>query len=82
MRKYQNEVFVGGGQLLTRQSRRYAFQIPDEAFQGTLIFGDNKAAVQTDLMTGENCISTFDGCLALIRSLYLLIPVVLLKFTY
>ena len=51
-----------------------------EAFKA-LDFGDNKAAVQTDLMTGENCISTLTAA----WPYQVVIPAYssrLLKFTY
>ena len=56
MRKYQNEVLLVVVNF-DKAEQTVRIQGPDEAFKA-LDFGDNKAAVQTDLMTGENCIST------------------------
>ena len=65
---------------LDKAEQTVRIQIPDEAFKA-LDFGDNKAAVQTDLMTGENCISTLTAA----WPYQVVIPAYsgrLLKFTY
>ncbi len=56
MRKWQNEVLLIVANF-DKNEQKVRVRIPDEAFQ-TLAFNDNKAAVLTDLMTGEQCIST------------------------
>ena len=65
---------------LDKAEQTVRIQIPDEAFKA-LDFGDNKAAVQTDLMTGENCISTLTAAwpYQVVISAY---SGRLLKFTY
>ena len=79
MRKYQNEVLLVVVNF-DKAEQTVRIQIPDEAFKA-LDFGDNKAAVQTDLMTGENCISTLTAA----WPYQVVIPAYsgrLLKFTY
>ena len=79
MRKYQNEVLLVVVNF-DKAEQTVRIQIPDEAFKA-LDFGDNKAAVQTDLMTGENCISTLTAAwpYQVVISAY---SGRLLKFTY
>ena len=79
MRKYQNEVLLVVVNF-DKAEQTVRIQIPDEAFKA-LDFGDNKAAVQTDLMTGENCISTLTAAwpYQVVISAY---SGSLLKFTY
>ena len=79
MRKYQNEVLLVVVNF-DKAEQTVRIQIPDEAFKA-LDFGDNKDAVQTDLMTGENCISTLTAA----WPYQVVIPAYsgrLLKFTY
>ena len=56
MRKYKNEVLLAVVNF-DKAEQTVRIQIPDGVFK-TLGFGDNKAAVLTDLMTGETSIST------------------------
>lgn len=56
IRKFENEVLLVVVNF-DKAEQTVRVQIPDEAFK-TLGFEDNKAAVQTDLMTKESCIST------------------------
>ena len=56
MRKFRNEVVLIVVNF-DKNEQTVRVKIPTEAFQ-TLGFDDNKAAVQTDLLTGETCVST------------------------
>ena len=56
MRKYRNEVLLVVVNF-DKAEQTVRIRIPDEAFK-SLGFEDNKAAVLTDLMTGESCIGT------------------------
>ena len=56
MRKYRNEVVLIVVNF-DKNEQTVRVKIPIEAFQ-ILDFDDNKAAVQTDLLTGDTCIST------------------------
>lgn len=56
MRKYRNEVLLIAVNF-DKNDQTVRIRIPSEVFL-TLGFDDNKAAVLTDLLTGETCIST------------------------
>ncbi|MEG1748366.1 MAG: alpha-amylase family glycosyl hydrolase [Tannerellaceae bacterium] len=79
MRKYKNEVLLVVVNF-DKAEQTVRTVIPSEAFS-TLGFQDNKAAVLTDLLTGESCISTLtDAC-----PYQLVLPPYsgkMLKFTY
>ena len=79
MRKYQKEVLLVVVNF-DKNEQTVRVKIPSEAFQ-SLGFDDNKAAVLTDLLTGETGISTLTAACPFQVSL----PAYsgkLLKFTY
>lgn len=79
MRKYRNDVVLVVVNF-DKSDQTVRVRIPSEVFQA-LEFEDNKAAVQTDLLTGESCISTLtEAC-----PFQLSLPAYsgkILKFTY
>ncbi len=56
LRKYESDVVLVVANF-DAEERVVRVNIPEDAFRA-LGFGDNKAAVLTDLLTGESCIST------------------------
>lgn len=79
MRKYRNEVVLIVVNF-DKSEQTVRVKIPSDAFL-TLGFDDNKAATQTDLLTGETCISTLTAA----WPYQLVLPAYsgkVLKFTY
>lgn len=79
MRKHQNEVLLAVVNF-DKAEQTVRVKIPAEAFT-TVGFEDNKAAMQTDLLTGESCVSTLTAA----WPFQVVLPAYsgkLLKFTY